>query len=126
MKNTILVATAGGAADKTAEYVVGIAAALKAKLVALHIVEVSDEDDSNEVLERFRSHGKRKDIDVVTTKRTGDVVQNIIDSAREYDAAVIVMGASQGMVLSKWLSADVFEQSTIPVVVIPHHWMDDE
>ncbi len=126
MKNTILVATAGGAADKTAKYVVGIAAALRANLVALHIVEVSAEDDSIEVLNRFRSQGKRQDVDVVTAKRCGDVVQNIIDCAREHDAAVIVMGASQGKVFAKWLSSDVFEQSTIPVVVIPHHWMQDD
>lgn len=125
MKNNILVATAGGAADKTAENVVGIADALQANLVALHIVEVSEEDASDDVLERFKKYGTRKRTEVATARRHGDVVQNIIDCARECDAAEIVMGASQGKVLSRWLSSEVFEHSTIPVVVI-HHWMEGE
>lgn len=126
MRNTILVATAGGAADETAEYVVGIAAALNANLVVLHVADFEDETDADELLERFSAHATKKHVEAITVKRHGEVVDAIITTADKYDVALIVMGASQGKVLSKWLSSNVFDATSVPVVVIPHNWMQDE
>lgn len=126
MRNTILVATAGGAADETAEYVVGIAAALKANLVALHVSGFGDDEEADELLDRFTSHAAKKGVEAITVRRYGEVVDAIITCADQHDVALIIMGASQGKVLSKWLSSDVFDSTSVPVVVIPHNWMDDE
>lgn len=126
MTNAILIATAGAAADKTAEYVVGIAASLKAKLIALHVVGIGDDDESVDVLARFESHAARNEVEIHTEKRVGDVVNSIISCAKDHDAALIVLGASKGKVLSQWIGANVFDNSTVPVVVIPHHWIDDD
>lgn len=52
--------------------------------------------------------------------KKADIVSAIIDTAVELSADLIIMGASQGKVVSEWLSADVLRRSEIPVVVIPH------
>lgn len=126
MPNTILVATAGGAADETAEYVARIAAALMAKLVVLHVADFEDDDAARELLERFAEQARKKHVEAITVKQHGEVIDAITTTARRYDVAMIVMGASQGSVLSKWLSSRVFDATSIPVVVIPHNWMQDE
>lgn len=124
--NKILFATAGGAVDETAEYIAGIAESLDAYLVVLHVTDYSCDDEVDDVFDRFAIHACRYDVEIKTLKTTGDVVEGIMRTAKEQDVSLIVMGASRGKVLSRWTSSVVFGSSSIPVLVIPHDWTEDD
>lgn len=118
----ILVPTAGGApAKETAAYVVRIAKIMGAELTALHVLPKGEPAESGEeALRIFSDLGVTLGVNVSAVVGHGNVVSQIIDCATENNIDLIVMGASQGKVVSQWVSADVMERAGPPVVVIPH------
>ena len=119
---TILVPTAGQTtARETADYIMQIAKSLDAKVIALHVVKPEMSTEPGELsLEYFSNAGKENDIEVECCFRTGGVIHQIADFAEENEVDLIVMGASDGRVLDRWLSADVSQSTAIPVLVIPY------
>jgi len=122
----ILVTTAGPvpAKDK-AGYIVNIAKRLGAEVISLHILLDEDQAKGEEALNVFSEAGREADINVAKILKKGDVVSTIIESAREEEVNLIIMGASQGKVVAEWVSAGVIEKTNIPVVVIPHEFRKD-
>lgn len=116
-----LVPTAGEApAKETAAYIVGIAKILDAELTALHIPAEGESAQAGEkALRMFSDMGDKLGVKVSGILRHGNVVSQIVDYANQNSIDLIVMGASQGKVVSQWISADVMERANPPVVVIP-------
>lgn len=50
------------------------------------------------------------------------MVEQIVLCAEQSGIDLIIMGASQGKVISEWLSADVLGHTDTPVLVIPHEF----
>ena len=118
----ILFATAGvRAARETADDVVRIAGALGGELVVLHNLEVGAPPDyGNSALEVFSQAGAQAGVTVEKILEKTDVVTSIVQSAKDHDIALIVMGVSHGLAPHQWLSTQVQQQVDIPVVVLPH------
>lgn len=57
---------------------------------------------------------------VTTDIRSDNVVDAIIATAQDARAAMIVMGASGGVVVDDWPNSNVMGQCDIPVAVISH------
>jgi len=119
----ILIATAGPVpAKKKAEYIVNIAKRLDAELIALHILrEEQAKAKGEEALEIFAQAGQEAHVNVAKVLEKGDIVPTIVKSAEKEGADLIVMGASDGKVVTEWISASVTEKTKMPVVVIPSH-----
>ena len=120
----VLVATAGPVpAKKKAEYIVNIAKRLGAELIVLHILrEEQVNAEAEQALEIFVQAGQEAHVNVARVLEKGDIVPTIIKSAEKEGADLIIMGASEGKVVTEWVSAGVMEKTKIPVVVIPHEF----
>jgi len=118
----ILVPTAGPVpAREKADYIVNIAKGLGADLTVLHILKEGEQGEKvDEAFDLFAQAGQKAEVNVAKLSGKGDVVSSIIDWAEEESADLIIMGASPGKVVAKWISADVMTKTKIPVVVIPH------
>ena len=116
----LLVPTAGPVtARERAEYISKLACSLEAELIVLHIVQNDDEKPGKEAFKIFENQCNKDDIKFKTIIKDGEVVPIISKVADEEDADLIVMGASEGRVVAKWLVADVMERSKVPMVIIP-------
>lgn len=109
------------AAAEIANYVINIAKRLDATLIALHILSDGEsEEDGRNCCDVLYKAAKDSGVNVETQIAQGDVVQSIIDAAERQRADLVVMGASNGKVVKRWLSADVMHRSETPVLVVPH------
>lgn len=118
----ILVATAGYVpAQEKARYVINLAKRAHGEIFALHILaNPNDEEEGRRALDHFAALGQREGVPVYKMMKQSDLISTILDTAQELGADLIVMGASQGTVVSEWLSTEVLRRSEIPVVVIPY------
>ncbi|WP_372682220.1 universal stress protein [Desulfosarcina sp.] len=117
----ILYTTAGPvAARENAAYVVNIAKRLGAELTVLHVIDEEDEQErGNKALNVFLECGKKTRVQVTGILQTGDIISQIVKLAEKESSAMIIMGASRGMLLNEWLSSYVKQKTTVPVLVIP-------
>ena len=122
----ILVPTSGpSAAAETADYAMQIADSLNATAVVLHVVRSGKTREAGELtMEYFAEAGENNEVNVVTHFAEGALLDTIIDFAEENDIDLIVMGASQGTIVDKWISSDVRDNTSIPVLVIPYQIFD--
>ena len=122
----ILVPTSGpSAAAETADYAMQIADSLNATVVVLHVVRSGKTREGGELtMEYFAEAGENNEVNVVTHFAEGALLDTIIDFAEENDIDLIVMGASQGTIVDKWISSDVRDNTSIPVLVIPYQIFD--
>lgn len=122
----ILVPTAGcTAAAEAADYVMQIALAIGADVVVLHVIKPGGSKEAGELsLQYFADAGEKNDVHVECQFREGAVIHNIADFAEENDVDLIVMGASQGRVVDQWLSSDIRNSTSIPVLIIPFQIFD--
>ena len=122
----ILVPTSGpSAAAETADYAMQIADSLNATVVVLHVVRPGKTREAGELtMEYFAEAGENNEVNVVTHFAEGALLDTIIDFAEENDIDLIVMGASQGTIVDKWISSDVRDNTSIPVLVIPYQIFD--
>jgi nucleotide-binding universal stress UspA family protein len=116
----LLVPTAGPVpAKEKAEYVSKLACSLEAELIVLHIVKDDNQESGNEAFKIFENQCNKENIKLKTLFEEGEVVPIISKVADAENVDLIVMGASEGRVIAKWLAADVMERSKIPMVIIP-------
>ena len=117
----ILYTTAGPvAANENAAYVVNIAKRLGAELTVLHVIDEEDEQErGNKALNVFLECGKKTHVQVTGILQTGDIISQIVKLAEKDSSAMIIMGASRGMLLNEWLSSYVKQKTTVPGLVIP-------
>lgn len=115
----ILIATAGPpAAHKTAEYLLSIAKRFNAGVTALHVLfEGETAESGEETLRIFQGWGQKLGVPVDTVLSQGEIVEEIIENSHGH--ALIVMGASEGRVVSEWLSSNVRHKCEVPVLVVP-------
>jgi nucleotide-binding universal stress UspA family protein len=116
----LLIPTAGPVpAKEKAEYVSKLACSLDAELLILHIVQNDDETPGLEAFKIFEKQCKKDDIDFKTKIEHGEIVHTISKVAEKEEVDLIVMGASAGNIVGKWLVADIMERSKVPIVIIP-------
>lgn len=122
----ILVPTAGHlTAAETADYAMQVAKAIDAAVVALHVVRPGHSREAGELaLEYFQTAANEHQVPVDCHFREGVIVDQIIVFAEEQEIDLILMGASQGTVIDKWISSDVRTSTMIPVLVIPYQMFD--
>lgn len=118
----ILVPTSGVTpARHTAQYAMEIATAINADVLAVHVVRPGHADESGELcLEIMEQAAKEAGVSIECTLRHGLVINEIIEVAEEQDVSLIVMGASEGFVVERWLSSEICGNTKVPVVVIPY------
>ena len=125
----LLIPTAGPVpAKERAEYVSRLACSLEAEMIVLHIVQEDKKELGNEAFKIFEKQCKKDNIKIKTITEKGKVVPIITKIAEAEDVDLIVMGASAGLVVAKWMAADVLERSKVPIVIIPmgfSHVFDD-
>ena len=112
----ILFATAGPVtAQENADYVVNIAKKLGAELTVLHVSNERDEHKEGEKALRFIfESGKKTHVQITGILQTGDIISQIVRIAEKESSAMIIMGASRGMLLNEWLSSYVKQKTKIP------------
>ena len=116
----LLVPTAGPVpAREKAEYVSKLACSLGAEMVVLHIVQNNNEEAGQEAFKIFENQCNKENITIKTITEKGEVIPAISKVVEEENVDLIVMGASEGRVVAKWMAADVIERSKVPVVIIP-------
>ncbi|MEM7783018.1 MAG: universal stress protein [Planctomycetota bacterium] len=122
----LLVPAAGQtAAAETADYAMQVAKALNAEVVPLHVVRPGHSKEAGELaLEYFQKSCEESDVPLQCEFREGLIVDQIIDFAEENDVDLIVIGASRGTIVDKWLSLDVRDNTMVPVLVIPYQMFD--
>ena len=118
----MLVPTSGAAsASETAEYVMQVAQAMNAELLVLHVIKPGHASEAGELpLETFQVAAEEAGVKVDCHLREGAVINQIIDFAEENEVDLIVMGASNGVIVDQWISSDVCGHTNIPVLVIPY------
>lgn len=121
-RTRILVPTAGSLpARETANAIVNVAQSLGADLIPLHIVmEGEHEAGAIQGPKLLADAAHAAGVSSVPATRHGELISTIIKTAEEFEVSLILMGASEGTIVNKWLSANVMNRCKIPVVVIPH------
>ena len=116
----LLVPTAGPVpAKEKAEYISKLAHSLEAELIVLHIAQDNNKKPGKEAFKIFENQCNKENIKLTTLIEEGEVVPTISKVADAENVDLIVMGASEGRVIAKWLAADVMERSKVPMVIIP-------
>ncbi len=116
----LLVPTAGPVpAQEKAEYISKLACSLGAEMVVLHIAINNNTKPGKEAFKIFEGHCSKDNIKLKTVIETGEVIQSISKVAESEKVDLIVMGASEGRMVAKWLATDVMERSKVPIVIIP-------
>jgi nucleotide-binding universal stress UspA family protein len=121
-----MIPTSGpSAAAETADYAMQVADALDAEVVVLHVLRPGKARESGELtMSYFEEAAQQNEVNVETHIVEGLLIGTIIDFAEENDVDLIVMGASNGNIVDKWVSSDVRENTTIPVLIIPYQMFD--
>jgi nucleotide-binding universal stress UspA family protein len=116
-----LLVTAAGpkpAQDK-AGYVVNFAKRIGADIIALYISQQEADTNADTTLNVFTDAGQAAGVKVIREQKQGEVVNSIVQAAKDASADLIIMGASPGNDAGKWLSTRVMEKVAIPVIVFP-------
>ena len=124
----ILVPTSGIVATyESAKYVMQVASVINAEVHVLHVVPQASEveliDDS---INQFESASEELGIRLVGRVGIGKVAEQIIRYAEANEVNLILMGASNGVVVESWLSYDVLGHTSIPVLVMPYQVLSAE
>ncbi len=122
----ILIPTTGpSAAAETADYALQIAESLDAHLIVLHVMRPGHNREAGELtLSYFVEAAENYGTEVETHFAEGVLLDQIVDFAENNGVDLIVMGASQGTIVDKWISSDVRDNTSIPVLVIPYQIFD--
>ncbi len=122
----ILVPTDGSSsAVETADYAMQIAKAIEADVLVLQVILRGGPRETDAVsMKCFTDAGKEHNVSVQCAFREGAIIHQIVEFAEKNDVDLIVMGASKGRIVDQWVSSDVRENTTIPVLVIPYQIFD--
>jgi nucleotide-binding universal stress UspA family protein len=112
-------------AKERAEHIMKLASALRGEVIALHIVKCLDDkekcDQGNQALKIFEDAGIRYNVKTSTRLAEGELLSTLIEHAKELDADLIVMGASEdGKIIAEWIVSDLRYKTDMPVVIEPH------
>lgn len=122
----ILVPTSGiTPAQQTATYIMEIASAINADVLAVHVVRPGHASEAGELcLEIMKTAAQEANVAVECMLCHGPIIDEIIEVAEGRQANLIVMGASNGFVVERWLSSEICGNTRVPVLVIPYQIFD--
>ena len=116
----LLVPTAGPLpAEEKADYVMNIAKMLEAEVIAINISDNKDSPEGQEALDIYTQEAEKFGVKITTQRKAGDVISVISKVAESENVDLIVMGASEGRLVAKWIAVDILEKSKVPIVIIP-------
>jgi nucleotide-binding universal stress UspA family protein len=116
----LLVPTAGPLpAEEKADYVMNIAKMLEAEVIAINISDNKDSPEGQEALDIYKKEAEKFGVKITTRLKSGDVISVISKAAESENVDLIVMGASEGRLVAKWVAVDIMEKSKVPIVIIP-------
>lgn len=125
MKKILVPVSGTQSAYESAEYAMKIAKATNAVIHVLHVIGPGEEPEvMTDSLKLFELASEEANVQVQGLAVTGKIVDQIIDYAESNDIALILMGASNGLVVDKWVSHEVLGQTAIPVLVMPYQIFD--
>jgi nucleotide-binding universal stress UspA family protein len=112
------------ARDK-AERIMKLALRLRAEVIALNIVKCFEDEkecsEGNEALQIFEDTAIKYNIKITTFLKEGKLLETLINFAKDQDADLIVMGASEdGRLIAEWIVSDLRYKTDLPVVIDPH------
>jgi len=116
----LLVPTAGPLpAEEKADYVMNVAKMLEAEVIALNISDSKDSPEGQKALDIYQQEADKAGVKISTQLKSGDVISVISEVAESENVDLIVMGASEGRLVAKWIAVDILEKSKVPIVIIP-------
>ena len=121
----MLIPTSGAIpARENARYVLEMAKKLRAEVIVLHVRDKGESREGDLALDFFDKVSKELGITVRLLPALGPVARTIIETAKFEDVSLIVMGATKGRMVAKWIIDEIIRSTDIPVVIIP--WKYDE
>lgn len=105
---------------QVADYIMEIALAIRADVLALSVVRPGHATEAGELgLEIVQQAAVEAGVPIETELRRGLVVDVMTETAETHEVDLIVLGASEGLVLERWLASEIRDNSKIPVVQVP-------
>lgn len=131
----LVAASSPWSSEKMVSSIKDSAKRLGAIVIVVHVVQASDEDESEDDA-RLRGEqtlstltDKLDEIGIPSERVlliSDDVPRAIINAAEEHDATLIVLGVSNKSKVSRWLMGDVpqklIKNTKIPVLLLPPSW----
>ncbi len=125
MKKILVPVSGAQSAYESAEYAMKVAKVTNAEVHVLHVVATDEDPDTmSNSLKMFERASKELNVRVIGHSVSGKVVDQIIDYAEANEVDLILMGASNGLVVDKWISNEVLGYTAIPVLVMPYQAFD--
>lgn len=117
----MMVPTAGPfSATKNATYIVKMAKRLNADLFVVHIRDKGESREGGDVaLDIFGEEARKIGLDIVKIPALGEVAQTIVELAKFHEIDLIVLGATKGRSVSRWVIDTIMNKTDIPVILIP-------
>jgi len=118
---SILVPTAGPVPAKmNAERIVDIAKRFDARVVVVHISDQGESTEGGELaLEHFGKAAKKAGVDLETVQVVGEISSMIIEQAKYHEADLILMGATEGRGVARWIMDKVMSNVDTPILILP-------
>lgn len=106
-----------GYADDAVDKALDLAELSGGNIVALHVVNKTDDKLTQAAVEKTVEKGKNKGISVETQLVTGSPAEIILEKSKDYD--IIVMGTSgKKKILSGSVAKAVIKSASCPVIVV--------
>jgi len=117
----MMVPTAGPfSATRNARYIMNMAKRLRAEVLVVHIRDKGESREGGDVaLDIFNETAKEIGLTIERIPALGEVAQTIIELSRFHEVDLIVMGATKGRSVSRWIIDTIMKKTDIPVVLIP-------
>jgi nucleotide-binding universal stress UspA family protein len=120
----MMVPTAGPfSAHRNARYIMKMAQKLRADVIVVHIRDKGESRvGGDEALDIFNEEARMLGLTIEKIPALGEISQTIIELARFHEVDLIVMGATQGRSVSRWIIDTIINKTDIPVVLIPWNY----
>jgi len=120
----MMVPTAGPfSAHKNARYIIRMAKKLNADVLVVHIRDKGESrEGGDEALDIFNEEARSVDMTIEKIPAVGEVSQTIIELSKFHEVDLIVLGATRGRSVSRWIIETIINKTDIPVVLIPWNY----
>jgi nucleotide-binding universal stress UspA family protein len=116
----ILVPTSGPVpAEENARYILKMARSLRAEVLVVHVRDKGESREGDLALDIFDKVSKELGVKVRLKPAIGEVSKTLIEIAKLEEVNLIVLGATEGRNVARWIIDKIKEETDIPVVIIP-------
>ena len=121
----IMVPTSGVVpAEQNARYILKMARNLRAEVLVVHIRDHGEDREGDLAMDVFDKVSKEIGVRVELKPAIGEISRTLIEIAKLEEVDLIVMGATKGRNVAKWIIDKIKNETDIPVVIIP--WKYEE